>query len=75
MKNTAITVNNVSKKFKNLTAVKNLSFSVNEAECFGYGDHISDLPMLNFVGNPVVVAGDNELTTIAQKQGWEILSS
>ncbi|WP_330301287.1 HAD family hydrolase [Streptomyces sp. NBC_00503] len=31
------------------------------AECFGYGDHISDLPMLAAVGHPVVVGGSAAL--------------
>ncbi|MCW2137819.1 HAD family hydrolase [Actinoplanes cyaneus] len=35
--------------------------SVDPRECFGYGDHVSDLPMLEQVGNPVVVGGDPEL--------------
>ncbi|RBM14137.1 HAD family phosphatase [Streptomyces sp. PT12] len=34
---------------------------VDPADCWGYGDHVSDLPMLELVGRPVVVGGDNEL--------------
>lgn len=41
--------------------------------CFAYGDHISDLPMLNIVGNPVVVAGDRKLEMHAQAHGWSII--
>jgi HAD superfamily hydrolase (TIGR01490 family) len=33
------------------------------ADCFAYGDHISDLPMLTEVGHPVVVGGDPRLRT------------
>ncbi|WP_035791755.1 HAD family hydrolase [Kitasatospora mediocidica] len=31
------------------------------ADCYGYGDHISDLPMLEAVGHPVVVGHNPEL--------------
>lgn len=31
------------------------------ADCYGYGDHPSDLPMLTEVGHPVVVGGSAEL--------------
>jgi HAD superfamily hydrolase (TIGR01490 family) len=31
------------------------------ADCFAYGDHVSDLPMLTEVGHPVVVGGDGRL--------------
>ncbi|MFE7524852.1 HAD family hydrolase [Kitasatospora sp. NPDC057542] len=31
------------------------------ADCYGYGDHISDLPMLSAVGHPVVVGRNPEL--------------
>ncbi|MDT0269239.1 HAD-IB family hydrolase [Streptomyces sp. DSM 44915] len=34
---------------------------VDPADCWGYGDHVSDLPMLELVGRPVVVGSDNEL--------------
>ncbi|MEU6973543.1 HAD family hydrolase [Kitasatospora aureofaciens] len=33
---------------------------VDPADCYGYGDHVSDLPMLTEVGHPVVV-GDPDL--------------
>ena len=35
MKNTAIKIDSISKKFGNLVAVKDLNFSVYQAECFG----------------------------------------
>ncbi|MFB8775951.1 HAD family hydrolase [Streptomyces broussonetiae] len=31
------------------------------SECYGYGDHPSDLPLLTEVGHPVIVGGDPEL--------------
>ncbi|MFJ9772041.1 HAD family hydrolase [Kitasatospora sp. NPDC101157] len=33
---------------------------IDPADCYGYGDHVSDLPMLTEVGHPVVV-GDPDL--------------
>lgn len=44
------------------------------ADCYGYGDHISDLPMLELVGFPRVIAGDPNLMGIAQERGWPILN-
>lgn len=41
--------------------------------CFAYGDHPSDLPMLEAVGNPRIVAGDEELEKIAMGRSWRIL--
>jgi HAD superfamily hydrolase (TIGR01490 family) len=37
---------------------------------FAYGDHSSDLPVLNLVGNPVVVGDDPVLTGQALLLGW-----
>ncbi|SEP92742.1 HAD-superfamily subfamily IB hydrolase, TIGR01490 [Streptomyces sp. yr375] len=34
---------------------------VDPRDCHAYGDHISDLPMLELVGHPVVVGDDSEL--------------
>ncbi|MEU1290592.1 HAD-IB family hydrolase [Kitasatospora sp. NPDC005856] len=31
------------------------------ADCYGYGDHVSDLPMLSAVGHPVVVGPNPDL--------------
>lgn len=42
-------------------------------KCFAYGDHPSDLPMLEAVGNPRIVAGDEELERIATNRSWRIL--
>ncbi|MFI9269876.1 HAD family hydrolase [Kitasatospora sp. NPDC052896] len=35
--------------------------AVDPRDCFAYGDHLSDLPMLECVGHPRVVGGDPEL--------------
>ncbi|MFI0907241.1 HAD family hydrolase [Streptomyces sioyaensis] len=34
---------------------------VDPEDCFAYGDHVSDLPMLTEVGHPVIVGDDAEL--------------
>jgi phosphoserine phosphatase len=44
------------------------------ADCHAYGDDISDLPMLDAVGHPVVVAGGRGLATHAASVGWPVLS-
>ena len=42
------------------------------AESFAYSDSITDLPMLEAVGHPVVVNPDRDLRRIALERGWEI---
>ena len=39
---------------------------------YAYSDSITDLPMLEAVGNPVVVNPDAQLAAIAEERGWEI---
>jgi alcohol-forming fatty acyl-CoA reductase len=39
---------------------------------FAYADAISDLPMLERVGTPVVVNPDPRLSQIADQRGWRI---
>ena len=44
------------------------------AHClFAYGDHYSDLAMLQLAQNPVVVAGDANLERYAREHHWPIL--
>ncbi|MET9057333.1 HAD family hydrolase [Streptomyces antibioticus] len=43
------------------------------ADCFSYGDHLSDLPILEAVGTPVVVSGDPRLDERARLRGWTVL--
>jgi HAD superfamily hydrolase (TIGR01490 family) len=38
-----------------------------------YGDSISDISVLELVGNPVAVRPENRLRTIAEERKWEIL--
>ncbi len=40
---------------------------------FSYSDSITDLPMLEAVGNPVAVNPEKELRAIAEERGWPIL--
>jgi HAD superfamily hydrolase (TIGR01490 family) len=40
---------------------------------YAYSDSASDLPMLRAVGTPVVVNPDEELTAIAQGEGWRVM--
>jgi HAD superfamily hydrolase (TIGR01490 family) len=43
------------------------------AECWAFGDDVSDLPMLEAVGRPVAVIGDPELGAIARARNWRCL--
>lgn len=42
------------------------------AESFAYADSLSDLPMLEEVGTPVVVNPDARLSQVAQQRGWRV---
>jgi HAD superfamily hydrolase (TIGR01490 family) len=42
------------------------------AGSFAYSDSITDLPMLEAVGNPVAVNPDRELRKVAEQRGWRI---
>lgn len=44
------------------------------AECYGYSDSITDLPMLEAVGYPHVVNPDKELRRIAASNDWPVLT-
>ncbi|NYI99365.1 HAD superfamily hydrolase (TIGR01490 family) [Nocardioides thalensis] len=44
------------------------------AECYGYSDSITDLPMLEAVGHPHVVNPDKELRKIAVANEWPVLT-
>lgn len=41
-------------------------------DCAFYTDSITDLPMLEAVGRPVVVAPDPRLARVARKRGWPV---
>jgi fatty acyl-CoA reductase len=42
------------------------------ADSFAYADSLSDLPMLELVGTPVVVNPDARLSQVAGQRGWRI---
>lgn len=59
-------------------AIKDYLNSVNYydyAKCYAYGDHISDLPMLNSVGHPIVYANCDRLSDYARGNNWKIITS
>ena len=43
------------------------------AESYAYSDSLSDLPMLEAVGHPVVVNPDPPLAAIAKREGWQTM--
>lgn len=45
------------------------------AECFAYGDDITDVPMLESVGHPVAVIGDPRLAEQAIYRQWPVLAA
>lgn len=42
--------------------------------CHAYGDDISDVPMLDSVGNPHAISGNALLERHAAEQGWDVLA-
>ena len=46
--------------------------NVDLAASYGYGDSRADLPMLQCVGNPIVVNPSKGLREVAMESGWEI---
>lgn len=47
--------------------------TVDWVSSYAYGDHISDLSMLNLVGNPVAVGRNPQLLEIAKEKKWQII--
>ena len=41
-------------------------------DSFAYADSLSDLPMLELVGTPVVINPDPRLSSVAGQRGWRI---
>jgi HAD superfamily hydrolase (TIGR01490 family) len=60
------------KKFEEFLKKENLKIDFKES--FAYTDSIFDLPILNLVGNPVVINPDKDLLILAQKYGWKIIA-
>ena len=46
---------------------------VDLSSSFAYADSISDLPLLEWVGNPVAVEPEEKLQAIAKERGWQII--
>ncbi len=44
-------------------------------DCFAYGDHHTDIPMLETVGHAVAIRGDTSLNQYAAMHRWEILDA
>lgn len=42
-------------------------------QSYSYADSIVDLPLLDYVGNPVAVHPDSQLAALARTKGWEII--
>jgi phosphoserine phosphatase len=42
-------------------------------DSFAYSDSVTDLPMLEAVGHPVVVNPDKELAQIAEERDWQTM--
>jgi len=49
-----------------------LEHDLDLSESYAYTDSITDLPMLEAVGNPIVVNPDRALARVALERGWEI---
>jgi len=46
---------------------------VDLSQSFSYGDSVFDVPVLEFVGNPVAVYPDRQLRDYASQRGWQII--
>ena len=57
------------KRIQELNQQENFDF----ANSYTFSDHLSDLPMLELVKNPVVINPHGELKRIAKKRNWKIL--
>lgn len=49
------------------------NLGVARRRAWAYGDHVSDMPMLESVGAPVVVGDDPDMVGIARTRGWRRL--
>ncbi len=48
-------------------------FGVYPSDCYAYGDHVTDLEMLETVENPCVIGGDPDFENIARERGWPVI--
>jgi HAD superfamily hydrolase (TIGR01490 family) len=49
-------------------------FDIDLVKSHAYGDHLSDLPLLEMVGHPVAVGNNSQLGHIADSRGWRRLA-
>ena len=64
-----------SKATKVREFVQSRNWEVDWASSYAYVDSVTDLYMLNLVGNPVAVYPDNKLLALAKEKNWEILGT
>lgn len=62
---------NKSKNILNYLARHRMHADLNNS--YAYADHISDLSMLQIVGNPVVVGSNIEMIELANLNGWKTI--
>lgn len=55
--------------------IEEMGVEVDLPSSYSYADSISDLPILEVVGNPVAVNPDQELKSLAQERGWKIIEA
>ena len=46
---------------------------INPADCYAYGDDLSDISMLESVGHPVCVGTNTSLSSYATRQHWSVI--
>jgi HAD superfamily hydrolase (TIGR01490 family) len=49
-------------------------YGLDLSQSYGYGDHASDIPMLEAAGNPAVVNPSRRVARLARMHGWRICS-
>jgi phosphoserine phosphatase len=49
------------------------SYDIDLSRSFAYSDSVADEPLLEAVGNPVVVNPKAPFRAIAERRGWEIV--
>jgi HAD superfamily hydrolase (TIGR01490 family) len=55
--------------------VKSRGWDVDWTSSYAYGDSITDVHMLNLVGNPVAVYPDKKLHRLTKEKNWEVLGT
>lgn len=60
------------RRIQELIDERGLEFDLSSS--FAYADSISDLPLLEWVGNPLAVEPEEKLQAIAQERGWQIMA-